>query len=190
MSFFENTFINDPSEYLIDAGGPYEVELGGSESISILPSFNLDSVVWTPSQYLNCDTCSIVVVSPEEDITYEILAMNDLGCITTTSVLVEVFNSREVYIPNVFSPNFDGINDVFTVHGGTSVKVIETLQVFDRWGNLIYQGDNLDPSNLNIGWDGSYRGQMLNPAVFAYFAIVEYLDGEREIYKGDISLIR
>ena len=186
----ENTFINDPSEYLIDAGGPYEVELGGSESISILPNFNLDSVVWTPSQYLNCDTCSIVVVSPEEDITYEILAMNDLGCITTTTVLVEVFNSREVYIPNVFSPNFDGINDVFTVHAGTSVKVIETLQVFDRWGNLIYQGDNLDPSNLNIGWDGSYRGQMLNPAVFAYFAIVEYLDGEREIYKGDVSLIR
>ena len=116
--------------------------------------------------------------------------MNDIGCITTTTVLVEVFNSREVYIPNVFSPNFDGINDVFTVHAGTSVKVIETLQVFDRWGNLIYQGDNLDPSNLNIGWDGSYRGQMLNPAVFAYFAIVEYLDGEREIYKGDVSLIR
>ena len=190
MVYSENVFINDPSPYFINAGGPYEVSLGESQAISITPSFNLESVMWAPSLYLNCDTCTTVTATPEEGITYEVIAVNEEGCEATTSVIVDVFNNREVFIPNVFSPNADGINDVFTVYAGNSVRNIEILQVFDRWGNLVYEANNLDPMNLNVGWDGRYRGDLLNPGVFAYYTIVEYLDGEREIFKGDVTLIR
>ena len=190
MVYSENVFISDPSPYFINAGGPYEVELGGSQAISITPSFNLESVIWTPSLYLNCDTCTTVTATPEEGITYDVIAVNEEGCEATTSVIVDVFNNREVFIPNVFSPDADGINDVFTVYAGNSVRNIEILQVFDRWGNLVYEANNLDPMNLNVGWDGRYRGDLLNPGVFAYYTIVEYLDGEREIFKGDVTLIR
>ena len=190
MVYSENVFISDPSPYFINAGGPYEVELGGSQAISITPTINLDSVVWTPSLYLNCDTCTTVTVTPEEGITYEVLSVNEEGCVATTTVIVDVFNNREVFIPNVFSPNFDGINDIFTVYTGSSVRNIEILQVFDRWGNLVYEANNIDPMNLNVGWDGRYQGDLLNPGVFVFYTIVEYLDGEREIFKGDVTLIR
>lgn len=100
----------------------------------------------------------------------------------------------DVYIPNVFTPNNDGKNDYFTVYGGVNVKRINNLKIFDRWGEMVFDKDNFPP-NLEIeGWDGSIKHKdnstPFNTAVFVYSAEVEFINGEKETFKGDVTLIR
>jgi gliding motility-associated-like protein len=96
-----------------------------------------------------------------------------------------------VYIPNIFSPNDDGENDWFTVYADLKgVKQVKQFQIFDRWGDQVFQRENFQPNDPTLGWDGRYRGQEMNPAVFVYYAIVEFIDGQEVLFKGDVTLMR
>ncbi|HNE51303.1 MAG TPA: gliding motility-associated C-terminal domain-containing protein, partial [Chitinophagales bacterium] len=90
-----------------------------------------------------------------------------------------------VYVPNTFTPNGDGQNDVLKVFG-PGVASVKEVRIFNRWGQLVFETN--DPSN--IGWDGTFKGQELNPGVFVYYMDVECINGERTIKKGDITLLR
>jgi len=94
-------------------------------------------------------------------------------------------------VPNAFSPNGDGANDVFQIFAkpGT-VKKIKSFLVFSRWGETVYQYFNFQPNNQDYGWDGMYRGQQMKPAVFAWFAEIEFTDGKTEVFEGDVTLVR
>ena len=96
---------------------------------------------------------------------------------------------RDVYAPNVFSPNGDGLNDRFTIYG-RGVTEIKLLQVFDRWGNQLFLGERLTQGEENQGWDGSYRGQEMGPGVYVWMAVLVFTDGEELILSGDISIVR
>lgn len=67
---------------------------------------------------------------------------------------------------------------------------IRSLLLFNRWGETVYEGYNFPPNDPVYGWDGSFRGQVMNPAVFAYVAEVEFSDGVVELYYGDVTLAR
>ncbi|MBK9793182.1 MAG: PKD domain-containing protein [Sphingobacteriales bacterium] len=114
-------------------------------------------------------------------------------CIDSLQKIFRVMQC-DVYIPNVFTPNNDGKNDYFTVYGGVNVKRINNLKIFDRWGEMVFDKNNFPP-NLEIeGWDGSIKHKdnstPFNTAVFVYSAEVEFINGEKEIFKGDVTLIR
>ena len=81
-------------------------------------------------------------------------------------------------------------NDVFTIYAGDGVKQINVLRIFDRWGELVYEGYNFPPNDPLFGWDGIFRGEPMNPAVFAYYTIVDFIDGKQRLYKGDVTLAR
>ena len=98
--------------------------------------------------------------------------------------------TRPVYIPNVFSPNGDGENDVFFIQAGPSVVEIKSFLVFNRWGESVFEINNVPPNSESFGWNGTFRGEILNPGAFAYFAEIEFIDGIVEIYKGDVVLLR
>ena len=85
---------------------------------------------------------------------HEIHLVSEEGC---DSLVVLNLDFYKVFFPNVFSPNGDGINDVFKVFGGDDLKEVENLKIFDRWGALIYEGQNILPDSSE-GWDGQYRG--------------------------------
>lgn len=74
-----------------------------------------------------------------------------------------------VFIPNVFSPNSDGINEVFSIVFGadSGVKEVTSFKIYSKWGELVYDNRNALPENL-VGWDGHYKGQALNSNVFVY----------------------
>lgn len=95
-----------------------------------------------------------------------------------------------IFIPNIFSPNGDNINDRFTLFADDRVVKIHELKIFDRWGELMYQNYDFAPNDPNLGWDGTFRGKTVNPAVFVYYFVVEYIDGSKQLYKGDITLVR
>ncbi|TAK47027.1 MAG: T9SS type B sorting domain-containing protein [Saprospiraceae bacterium] len=88
-------------------------------------------------------------------------------------------------------PNGDGANDVFLIFAkpGT-VKKIKSFLVFSRWGEAVFEYFNFQPNDPAYGWDGMYRGQPMKPAVFVWFAEVEFTDGGTELFEGDVTLVR
>jgi len=111
------------------------------------------------------------------------------GCDATAKVILRVDRRRHLYAPNVFTPDGDGINDLFTIYG-KSVTEIRKLQIFDRWGAELFIVEHLQANDELRGWDGTFRGDVLNPAVFVWQALVEFEDGVVEIFSGDVTILR
>ncbi len=202
-------FVDSPDEFSVNAGDDEEITLGETIQLSPSQSNGVGSVDYSWSEpyvgTLDCPdldsldlSCDRPNANPENTITYEVYGVDDNGCEDTDFIRVRVLKDRDVYVPTGFTPNGDGTNDVLQVHGpeGTVVKM---FRVFDRWGDLVYEynGDadlGTDPDILVndpvFGWDGNFREQAMNPAVFVWYVEVEYVDGFRDIFKGNTTLIR
>ncbi len=167
------------------------IELGQSVRIGAVSNI-LDSAQyhWVPFDYLDCVDCQKTVSLPLKTIVYTVTAIDSLGCTATDSILVTVFSERRVFIPNAFSPNFDGFNDVFYIFSETAVESVVTFQIFDRWGELVFRGDNFPANDPRFGWDGHFNGQPMNPGVFVYFAKIRFIDGEEFMFKGDVTILK
>ena len=111
------------------------------------------------------------------------------GCSATDQVSIVVDKVRDVYFPNAFSPNDDGINDLFFIGAGKSVSQITSLQIFSRWGELVFDGKNMSPNDPLPGWDGKFNGQKMDTGVFLWEAEIEFIDGELISFNGDLVLI-
>lgn len=193
--------IDQPEEILVTfPEDPFVVELGDTtrqlQPIITPLSVQLDSFIWTPGDYLSNPTVRNPFVRPLESLEYELTVVDINGCEGLGSVFVELDANRNIYIPNVFSPNGDGVNDEFRVYPCVGVRQIVSVNIFDRWGSLIYQSEGQDVSNglYCIGglplWDGRFKGSELNPDVYVYVVEVEFLDGITLAYRGDVSILR
>jgi len=96
----------------------------------------------------------------------------------------------EVFAPNAFSPNGDGVNDVFSIYGGQELVAVESLQIYDRWGNQVYEAENLSPLEGKAGWDSSTSGGFAPTGIYLYVARVRLDDGKTRMLKGDFTLVR
>jgi len=112
------------------------------------------------------------------------------GCIATASTNLFVRQVRNIFIPNAFSPNSDQTNDRFFVYGDERLKTIKSIEVFDRWGSKMYQQYDLLPGDESKGWDGTFRGQAMQPGSYIYTITVEFEDGETETFYGEVSILR
>ncbi len=190
----QNITVNEPPPIIVNLGPDLEIELGDSANLdpiigSLLP---IDSIVWDPITSLNCSQadCSEVWVSPIDDILYTLTVTDANGCEGFDDVFISVDKNRNVFIPNTFSPNGDGTNDKFRVYTGTGVNRIVSFQVFDRWGETMFEAYDLIPNDLGPdGWDGTFKGDFMNPAVFVYLIEVEFTDGLVLLYRGDVTLL-
>lgn len=186
----EEIEIEEPDEFFIDAGEDIVVKLG--EEIKLSPqifAYTNQEIIWSPDTFLTCVDCQNPQLRPTKTTLYTLTVIDENGCSKTDQVLVTVQVVRDVYIPNVFSPDGNGTNDFFTIFGGSSVQSIVDLKIFDRWGELLFINQNFLPNIESNGWDGKFKGQMLKPAVYAYFVEVEYLDGKTEFFEGDVVLM-
>ena len=170
------------------------VDLGDSIQLTVVVSNTqgpVDSIRWNPDTGLSCNDCGEPYVYTVVPGIYQVSVWDSVGCTATTDVFVDVNDKRNVYIPNVFTPNFDGRNDDFEIFTGQGVTRIEQVQVFNRWGELMQSLDNLAPSPDGVQvWDGSFRGEEMQPGVYVYVAKIEFIDGEVKVYRGDITLIK
>ncbi|HQU60334.1 MAG TPA: gliding motility-associated C-terminal domain-containing protein, partial [Saprospiraceae bacterium] len=106
-------------------------------------------------------------------------------------VRVYVDKRPNIFIPNAFSPNGDGANDVFLIFARSgSVAQVRSFYIFNRWGEQVFQAFGFPPNDPRYGWDGIFRGEPMNPAVFSYFAEIEFVDGSVELFKGDVQLVK
>ena len=139
---------------------------------------------------IRCDTCVPTFVKPLETTTYKLLVRDQSGCELSDELTVYVDKKRRVFIPTTFSPNGDGTNDRFVVFSDPTVRKVQTMQVFNRWGSLIFQQNDFLPNDESQGWDGTQRGVVLSPDVYVFLIKVEFVDGKIELYKGDVTIMK
>jgi gliding motility-associated-like protein len=121
---------------------------------------------------------------------YVVNYTNSYGCNASARIRIEIV-SRNIWVPNSFSPNGDNINDHFYPFvSEDSYNEIRLMQIFDRWGNLIFSREHFPPNDPGFGWNGDNNNEHMNPGVFVYVIEVEWKNGETEKRFGDITLIR
>ncbi len=163
------------------------VKLG--QEVTLSPDYingNPVAWVWRPADYLSCPACQVTKAAPYYNYVYTVQATTDKGCMDTAIIAIWVSQDRDVFIPNIFTPNGDGLNDYFEVFGNKESWKQFEVSIFDRIGEKVYESDN-----MNFKWDGTYQGRLLNPAVFVYLVKVIYLDNYSEkLFKGSLTLLR
>lgn len=171
-----------------------EILLGENGYLSAVTNITdelVDSIVWTPIEGLSCTDCLDPEVAVLNSTRYSLTVIDTNGCKASDEILLRVRKERNVYIPNAFSPNGDGINDIFFINSdANSVKQINRFCIYDRWGATLFESDTVQPNDPAVGWDGIFRGKELDPGVYTYYAEIEFVDGLRQLYKGDVSLIK
>ena len=149
---------------------------------------NADSALfytWAPNDgSLSNPNINNPIARPEAPTTYTVTGIDSHGCISTASVKIDLIYPQ-MFVPDAFTPNGDGLNDVFRMGSTGYYKLVE-MSVFNRWGNMVYHATGSE----NKGWDGTYNGAPQDIGVYNYFLIASRPDGTLESYKGTVTLIR
>ncbi len=159
--------IEGPTELVVFLGEDQTIELG--DELTLTAQVNALDVTyqWFPEQDSTCGDCSSIDISPMESGLYSVIVTDGFDCTETADVYINVIKKRKVFVPNAFSPNGDGINDEFMPYAGKDVLKIREFRVFDRQGNMVFAASDFFPGDLESSWDGIFRGQMMQPGVFA-----------------------
>jgi gliding motility-associated-like protein len=149
---------------------------------------NILSYLWTPGAGLSDSTIADPVASPATTTNYK-LKIVSAGCGADSGyILVDVYTP--VSVPNAFTPNADGHNDVFYVLGGPVNSQVEDFTVFNRWGESVFHMHDAAPGDPTRGWNGYLHGQPAPPDTYVYQILMRYADGSHQLYKGTVILIR
>ncbi len=170
----------------LDKGSPYTIN-----SALSLPDSLISRIKWEPETGLDCTDCLTPSLIARETMTYTLSVLGTNGCETSTAILVEVVEPSDVYLPNAFSPNQDGQNDIFFIQGDASrIEIVRQLMIFDRYGSMIFEAQNFPANTEANGWNGQLNGQLLSAGIYTYFTKIELVDGEVETFKGEVLLLR
>lgn len=187
--------IVEPAAVEVDLGPDTTIFYG--EGLWIIPEiFNTSGNLtyrWSPETNTNisCLDCREPFIdSLNNQTTFQLEVTDENGCTSFDLITIFVRKQREVLVPTGFSPNGDGNeNDRLLVHGrpGTMIK---SFRVYDRWGELVYEGNDFPINSPDGGWDGTFEGEPMNPGVFVWFVEAEFEDGASQVFKGQTTLIK
>jgi gliding motility-associated-like protein len=144
--------------------------------------------LWTPAEGLSSDTIQNPNASPSKTTDYKLTVTASDGCHASGDILVKVFT--KISIPNVFSPNGDGKNDIFYVLGNLAGAIVQDFSVFDRWGERVFHVNDIYPGDPAYGWNGYYKGLPAVPGTYVYIITIKLSDNSTQVYKGTVILIR
>jgi gliding motility-associated-like protein len=199
--FVEQTIeIQDPPAIKVYLGPDVELELGDSYEINATIEANAPLVKydWSPTIGLTfSDSCKNDcgrLIKPLEDGSFIHLVTDTIGCTGSDTINISIDRNRNVYLPNIFSPNVDGTNDFMEVYADPeSVENINYFKIFDRWGNLVFESNSFKPSDSRGSgnrWDGFYQGIKANTGTYTYVCEVKFVDNVVLRFRGDVSLVR
>lgn len=172
------------------AGEDKTISVGNSVMLTTSISEDVTSIRWIPATGLNCANCATPMAAPKQTTNYTLETKNKGGCTTRDQVTVFVFcNNANVFVPNTFSPNGDGNNDVFYPRG-KGIYSIRSLKVFNRWGDIVFDQSNLQPNDITRGWNGQHNGKTVPSDVYVYTMDVVCENNVILNYKGNVALIR
>lgn len=166
------------------------VIVGNAVTLQPVLSADVTSINWLPGTWLNCVHCRAPVSTPKQTIQYRLQVANAGGCATSAAItLFVVCNGENVFLPNTFSPNGDGVNDVFYPRG-KGVSYIKRFFIYNRWGEEVFKQLSFYTNDASRGWNGKINGAPASEDVFVYVIDVVCENGETLTLKGDVTLIR
>ena len=141
---------------------------------------------WSPENTsLSNPYISDPIASPTSTTTYKVVGMNQWGCTDSAFTTVTVTYPGQIFIPTAFTPNGDGLNDVFRVVNPSGFQLAE-FKVFNKWGQVIYNNSG----NIQQGWDGTLNGTPQDIDTYSYIITLVAPDSQKKLYKGTVALIR
>lgn len=175
---------------VVSAGADRETMAGVPVYLASNNSNDVISWRWTPADYLDCFNCARVVALPNLTTRYQVEVMNTYGCKASDDVIVHVLcNQSAIYMPNAFTPNYDGKNErIFPK--GKGVKEIEWLRIYDRWGTLVFEKTHFPINVPAAGWDGRSGNREAPLGTYIYSMQTVCESGEKFEFKGNITLIK
>lgn len=174
----------------INAGPDQVVPAGSEVRLQLQTSPDVTKVQWEPGTWLSCTDCPAPLAQPRSSISYHITATNQYNCISTDELNLKlVCESGVVFLPNTFSPNGDGQNDIFYIRG-RGIRTVKVFRIFNRWGQLVFERGHFNAEDPAAGWDGSFRGVALNPDVFVYYTEMVCDTNETFVLKGNVTLLK
>ncbi|MBR9919697.1 MAG: T9SS type B sorting domain-containing protein [Bacteroidetes bacterium] len=163
------------------------VYLGNTVQANITNTCN-DDIFWYPDEGINNTMISNPIIEPQETTTYFLETTDQFGCVSLDSFKINVIDPSQLectaFLPNAFTPNDDGLNDLFGIDNPFAMTDFVSLEVFDRWGNRVFFTD--DPF---IRWNGFYRSTAVNPDIYVY-KVIYRCDGEDQAQTGSVKIIR
>ena len=173
----------------VDAG-PDQRVLEGSTAQLNATGTNIYKYAWDQASTLSCDICPNPVASMTVTTTYGITVSTDFGCKSSDSVTIFIYcDASQVFIPNTFTPNGDGQNDVFYPRG-KGISQIKSFRIYNRWGQLLFERSDISINDAANAWDGSYLGSMPRPDVYVYIIDAFCDTGAPINIKGDVTIIK
>ncbi len=193
-------FVDQPDPITVDLGeSPLELNLGddSAEIDAIITGPNpIDTIIWSSDVgEWECltDDCSSINITPTVPSFYFADVTDVNGCATRAEVFVDIKTVRNVWAPNIFTPDRDGMHDIFHPFTGPGVRQINSFYIYDRWGNLMHSAEDILPGNEILdenSWDGQFNGDDAAVGVYVYIIEVEFVDDEVQYFKGSITLTR
>ncbi len=192
--------VPEPPTPLVNLPPQFKIELGENQELQAVvpagfPLALIDTVIWSPLDGLTFSGTSIAqmlnpVAQPFKTTSYEVTIITPEGCKATSRTVVEVDRRLHIYAPNVINL-FDDNNNTFTIFSSdAAVLEIRLLQVFDRWGAMVFQNTHFQPNDPSAGWKGDHRSEQVDPAVFVWQAEVLLVDGNVQLLTGDVTVVR
>ncbi|NIG53287.1 PKD domain-containing protein [Chitinophaga sp. Cy-1792] len=174
----------------VEAGKDQEVPVGSVVRLIATGSIDVVKWQWSPTDYLDCTTCPAVSAAIRKPMTYSVTGTNAFGCSKSDIVSIDlVCKSDAIFIPNTFSPNGDGVNDIFYPRG-KGISFVKSFRIFNRWGQEVYHREQFNTDDISKGWDGMFKGKPQSADVYIYF-IEAYCDtNEFMQLKGNVTLVR
>lgn len=171
-----------------------ELQLNQGNQIDIIPSFidpSVETIEWTDEDgnILSTDD-GLLGFSPEISTYLEVTVVDENGCSETEFLFVEVDIFVNIFIPNVFTPNGDDVNDRFSIFANNSVDGIEKLVIFDRWGEPVFADAHEGDLGRYVGWDGTFKGRPVVQGVYSYSAVFSVIDGSQVNRSGSFTIMR
>jgi gliding motility-associated-like protein len=175
----------------LDLGEDIAIDIG---SLVVLEPFiySLSTDIafqWYKGYSSVCMDCSAYQDMPLNSTQYLLTIEDEYGCTARDSIYVSVLKDYNIFSPNVFSPNSDGRNDTFYLQSKRNQK-ITSFSVFDRWGGVVFQNKNTMTNISSEGWDGRFRGDVLDEGVYLWTATIKFFDGTTRKYSGDILILK
>lgn len=183
--------INEPPELKVELGSEVQAALGDSVYLKALisvPSSALDTILWRPLLDTVAAGQDFQHFLPLQSWQVDVMVTDSNGCVAMDKVLVRVDRRRNIYVPNIFNPE-STLDPILRVYGGRDVVEIEMFRIYDRWGGQVFEARGFQP-NSSVGWEGKHQDKLVSPGVYVYYVVARFIDGEREIFKGDVTVYR
>src|SRR5450432_297275 len=172
---------------------PADTTIFRNTSVQIMASVTggqLSNYLWDPGEFLSCTNCLTPVVTLPYSMKYAFVAQNEFGCVDTVYANLKTFAGGNVDIPNAFTPNGDGRNDIFYILGSRDITSVKDFVIYNRQGEKMFEVSDVPGNDPRYGWNGLFNGKRAAAEAYVYFAKIQFTNGTEQLFKGTVVLIR